>query len=215
MSSGEAGVLNRVKLGVAFLAAFAVAGAASGTPLEELAQERHTFVYTSADISRILSDIKISERHAAGEELQDILPNASSTRGLRTIDGYQNNVTGIDDRDSWGAADLSFPTLTDQAFRIAGVGDVDGPFGPAMEMQTSYDSPGSVFDPEPRIISQLITNQTSQNPSAVEVFAGGEGGSMATIATNAAGLADGDVAYAFPNAAPDEGLSASINSFIT
>jgi len=215
MSREEAGLLARIKFGVAFLAAFAVAGAASGTPLEELASERHTFIYTSNDINRILSDIKISEEHAAGGELQDILPNASSTRGLRTIDGYQNNVTGIGDRDNWGAADLSFPTLTEQAFRNAAFGDTDGPFGPTPAMDTTYDSSVSVYDPEPRIISQLINNQTSQNPSAVEVFAGGEGGVNATIPNMAAGLGDDDVAYAFDNAAPDEGLSASVNSFIT
>jgi len=216
MKSEGAGLLARAKLGVAFLAAFVAAGAANGTPLEELASDRHTFTYTSADISKILGDIKVAERHTAGEELRDILPNASSTRGLRAIDGYQNNITGIDDRDVWGAADFAFPTLADQAFRPAGtLPDMDGPMGPAVARETSYNSSTDVWDPEPRIISQLINNQTSQNPAALAVFSECEDCALLSNESAAVGLAPGDEAYAFPNAAPDEGLSAPINSFIT
>src|SRR5262245_16248798 len=59
--------------------------------------------FDTEDMAFILRQIKIAERHAAGENLLDILPNATIPWGLRTVDGSFNNV--IPGREENGQAD--------------------------------------------------------------------------------------------------------------
>ncbi len=63
--------------------------------------------YDTEDMDFILKQIKFAERHVAGEELLDILPNASVPWGLRTVDGEFNNVIPV--QEGFGQADLEFP----------------------------------------------------------------------------------------------------------
>src|SRR5262245_4918574 len=103
-----------------------------------------------SDLEFILAQILIAERDAAGENLIDILPNVQVPFGLRTVDGTLNNlVTG---QSEFGAADNLFPRLTDPVFRVAESG--------------SYADPGTVVDSQPRVISNLIADQTANNPAA-------------------------------------------------
>ena len=125
------------------------------------------------DLNFILDQIKIAERHAAGENLADILPNLSIPWGLRTVDGSFNNL--IPGQEDFGAADLDFenaanrvfPDAQESAGEFASMGLPAGP--------TTYNSAASVQDSTPRLISHMITNQSVMNPAAVSTAAA-EGG---------------------------------------
>ena len=84
------------------------------------------------------------------------------------MDGSCNNL--IDGQSTFGAADQKFPRLTTPEFKSAepATFDADGP-GPAQagDATTYASKSGSVFDSEPRTISNLIVDQTSTNPAAV------------------------------------------------
>ena len=150
------------------------------------------------DMDFILEQIKIAERHAAGEELLDILPNATMPLGLRTVDGSFNNL--IPGQEHFGQADLPFPTSVDRDYRDAqnGTSYADD-IGPADIVQ----------DSTPRLISHLIVNQSVSNPAAV--FAAGENEDSENSGPDITGI---DQLF-IPNVAVDEGLSAPTNAFIT
>ena len=131
------------------------------------------FTVTAGDLSFILKQIKISERHAhtftadnpcgtlVGPAANQI-PDRLASYGLRTVDGSCNNL--FPNRETFAAADQPFPRLTRPVFRDAE--DSPAAFGPPHP--TSYaQKKGSVFDSEPRTISNLIVDQTSNNPAAV------------------------------------------------
>lgn len=115
--------------------------------------------------------------------------------GLRTVDGSYNNL--LPGREKWGAADQSFPGIFTPEYMNDADGDrydfnpaPNGP-GPDGIMGTSDDTgvswytnnnyanagtrtgsqpgPGSgtVIDADPRIISNLIVDQTLKNPAAI------------------------------------------------
>ncbi len=156
------------------------------------------FVVTSGDIMFILKQIKISERHAAAfngdlhaapanpdalkdpvycqallGQAVDQVPDPLTSYGLRTVDGSCNNlVKNVTDtkRDRFGAADQPFPRLASANFRAA---EASPPlFGPPHPTTYADHSPGNlVFDTQPRLISNLIVDQTSTNPAAVDVAA--------------------------------------------
>ncbi len=136
------------------------------------------FTVSASDLAYILKQIKISERHAAtltpanpcGTLLgsaADQVPNILTSYGLRTVDGSCNNlVTG---RSKFGTADELFPRVTDPVFKVAESNPpLFGPPGPA----SSYaQTTGSVFDSQPRLISNLIADQSSTNPAAIAAAA--------------------------------------------
>ena len=62
---------------------------------------------------------------------------------------------------SFGAADKLFPRLLDPQYRDDADGDTF-----AGETNTDYGAGGNVVDADPRIISNLIVDQTSNNPAA-------------------------------------------------
>ena len=168
----------------------------------------------TSDLQFILDQIKIAERHAAGEDILDIIANSRLPFGLRTVDGSLNNL--VQGQTEFGAADNAFPRLLDPFFRDA-------------DFNTSYTQDnGTVIDAEPRIISNLIVDQTSNNPAAVAV-AGSAGADLiwgtADDALNdgvsiigrkagadlALNTTDDIVFFSFENVTPDEGLSAPFN----
>jgi Ca2+-binding RTX toxin-like protein len=159
-----------------------------------------------SDLEFILQQILIAEQHAAGADLASLLPNQFAMLGLRTVDGSYNNI--VPGQQFFGAADQPFPTLVDPFFRTAEAG-------------TTYVS-GNVVDSQPRVISNLIADQTITNPAAVQAFVdGGFGVLVAGMLhyLNADGT-PGDpvpagVTLTIPNTAPDEGLSAGFNSWFT
>jgi beta-lactam-binding protein with PASTA domain/Ca2+-binding RTX toxin-like protein len=151
------------------------------------------FTLDAGDIRFILQQIKIAESHVAGNQLvgpgPNQLPEARLPFGLRTVDGTFNNLTP--GRTTWGAADQVFPRLTTPNY------------GPAQNGTSYVQNSGTVVDAAPRIISNLIVDQSINNPAAIEVAA--EHGEVP----------DDTGKLFIPNVAPDGGLSAPFNSMFT
>ena len=150
-----------------------------------------------SDLDFILQQILIAEAHVAGADLATLVSNPYAPLGLRTVDGSNNNILNT----SSGAADQPFPTLVP-------------PDPPA-----PYDVTGNVIDPEPRIISNLVADMTSNNPAAVQAFVDAGFGSIraadgALLDANGVVIPPGTL-LSITNTAPDAGLSAPFNSWFT
>src|SRR5262245_3324726 len=188
--------------------------------------------YIRSDLEFILDQIIIAERQAAGESLLDILPNVQVPFGLRTVDGSLNNL--VAGQGTFGEADNTFPRLVDPLFRNAEnvTVDLDGPGPLTVGAPTSYQqTSGFVFDSPPRVISNLIVDQTAANPAAyATAYDPGLDGVLHTaddvlkdgvqIVTSAGldgilGTADDTDVFFFPNVAPDVGLSAPFDPWFT
>ena len=139
------------------------------------------FSVTKGDLSFILKQIRIAERHAGTLSATDPcgtlvgpaarqIPDRLTAYGLRTVDGSCNNL--FPGRETFAAADQVFPRLTTPAFREAeGVGaGFFGPGSPAIP-SSSYANKTDVFDTQPRVVSNLVVDQTSTNPAAVAAAA--------------------------------------------
>ncbi|WP_281705074.1 peroxidase family protein [Aeromonas taiwanensis] len=192
---------------------------------------------SKSDLEFILLQIQIAEAHAAGEDLQNLIPNTELPWGLRTITGEFNNL--LEGQEDFGSADSTFPRMLPAEFQNESdeVGfDADGP-GPAGAVtNTDYGVTGSVVDSDPRIISNLIADLTPNNPAAVALAgsAGDDGifgddpstadvdeslddvlndGVEVVWATREDGTAFNT--FFFANEAPDLGLSAGFNQWMT
>ena len=129
------------------------------------------FAITAGDLRFIFEQILVAQDHAAGGTLLGTGPNQvhdpQLPRGLRTVDGSFNNlVPGQRDANGvpsqfFGASDQLFPRRTTPLFRTAEPATPGG--APTSYTQLS----GNVFDSQPRIISNLIVDQTAKNPAAV------------------------------------------------
>src|SRR5215471_18596993 len=180
--------------------------------------------FIRSDLAFILEQIRIAERNAAGESLLDILPNVELPYGLRTVDGSLNNIAPT--QTQFGAADNTFPRLA-----------ADPLFRPA-ELGTSYaQTSGTVIDSAPRTISNLIVDQTPNNPAAyATAYDPGPNGHLdfgvvgpanddvlkdgVQIVTSPGldgrfGTADDRDVFFFANVAPDAGLSAPFDAWFT
>ena len=110
------------------------------------------------------------------------VPDILTSYGLRTVDGSCNNLgtvvsapapdepvappSGNPNPSYFGSSSQVFPRLTTPVFRSAEPITADLPVGPPGP--TSYaQKTGSVVDSQPRLISNLIDDQTSTNPAAV------------------------------------------------
>ena len=131
--------------------------------------------YIKSDLEFILEQIKISEAHASGQPLYGVgglVPAYNLSLGLRTVDGTYNNL--LPGQEQWGAADIPFPEGLGTDFRPASGTplDFDGPGGaPPIPTQPTYapsNDPNSfVVDGSIRTISNLIVDQTLNNPAAI------------------------------------------------
>ncbi|MDG2384743.1 MAG: peroxidase family protein [Pirellulaceae bacterium] len=175
------------------------------------------FNLNAADVSFIADQIKIAEFHSdtvtfsnpcgtlIGTAASQIPVGANAELlplGLRTIDGSCNNL--VAGQEDFGAADRPFPRLTAPYYRDAEnlTVDLDGPGPQNIGDPSSYAQlTGVVEDSEPRVISNLIADQTPSNPAAVAAA----GPDMVPDTEH------GDVLF-IPNVAPDEGLSAPFNN---
>src|SRR5438067_12774693 len=143
------------------------------------------FVLDVEDIRFIFHAIEVGQANSAGGVLLGSGPNQVNLNtpisaacangafcpadpqlpvGLRTVDGSFNNIVPIPDQHLFGAADRLFPRLTTPIFRAAQPDPVTG-------LPTSYadKTNTNVFDPQPRIISNLIVDQSATNPAAAAV----------------------------------------------
>lgn len=142
------------------------------------------FNVNSADLAFILKQIKIAEMHAGRDappiSLTDAIQliyglsasdAALSPFGLRTVDGRDNNL--LAGQSDFGAADTLFPRLLDPVFMNDTDGDsidFDGPGPSPAFVNGNYGLPGNVIDADPRTISNLIVNQTVDNPAALDAW---------------------------------------------
>ena len=198
------------------------------------------FTVTASDMSYILEQIKIAENHAVTATptnpcggllgtAPDQVPSPLIALGLRTVDGSCNNLQP--GQETFGAADQIFPRLTTPVFNAAEASPTDF-FGPGSGSipSTSYQqTKGFVFDTQPRLISNLIVDQTSTNPAAVAaagfpVRTQGNGGVVPcttepTTPGGTDGLPPGCVpahqTLFIPNVTTDVGLSPPYNSLFT
>src|SRR5262245_46628956 len=167
--------------------------------------------FIRSDLEFILDQILIAEHQAAGESLLDILPNVQVPFGLRTVSGALNNLAP--GNESFGEADNVFPRLLDPVFRNEG-DEQPFPLGPPpapVVTNTNYNSTINVVDSDPRIISNLIVDQTANNPAAQAAFDQTPGSEV--IISN--GVLGPRETFFIPNVAPDVGLSAPFNAWMT
>ena len=197
-------------------------------------------VFTRGDLEFVLTQILQAE--AGQPPLNPHLPF-----GLREVAGTDNNT--VAGQGSFGAADQTFPRLGEPLFRTVSI-NIDGTiFDPHPDtagdtMTTSYadaTANGFVVDNAPRTISNLVADQTANNPAAVEaqtvaLQALGTGyqnqipnpaynpglpedpiSNPQFLANNAATPANVDASgnLFIPNVTPDAGLSAPFNSLFT
>jgi Ca2+-binding RTX toxin-like protein len=166
------------------------------------------FSIDAEDLRFIFHQIEVAQFHSAGGVLLGPGPNQVNLNGvpdpqfpvgLRTVDGTFNNLVQIPDQHLFGAADRLFPRLTTPKFRAA-------------EQGTSYatKTDTNVFDSQPRIISNLIVDQSATNPAAVAVAAHpcGSGNFVCADPTPPDPFSG---ALFIPNITPDFGLSAPFN----
>lgn len=126
------------------------------------------FVNTN-DLKHILDQIRIAEQHVAGTPLTELVQNPLLPHGLRLVDGTLNNLTP--GREAWGSADQVMPRLLDSTFLTqpdaAHLADPSPRGAPGAEPTSYLQTSGSVYDAEPRVISNLIADQTLSNPAVV------------------------------------------------
>ncbi|MGB3338248.1 MAG: peroxidase family protein, partial [Devosia sp.] len=163
------------------------------------------------DLEFILKQIKIAEAHASGIPLNEIRVDENGVYGtegmlavgqphlpygLRTVDGSYNNI--IPGRELWGAADQTMPRMFDPHWRSETDGDSFDPTGPSNgpgdaitdgNYNSGGETPitgGSIVDADPRTISNLIVDQSPNNPAALIAalrHAGHEGDLSAKMAS--------------------------------
>ncbi|MFZ6048885.1 peroxidase family protein, partial [Pseudomonas sp. CR3202] len=167
--------------------------------------------FNLSDLDFILQQILIAESHAAGRNLRDLLPNVQVPWGLRTIDGSFNNL--VAGQSAFGEADNIFPRLLDPVFRTAD----SNPFVPGSAPTSYAQTSGTVFDSQPRIISNLIVDFTVNNPAALAAATQTPGATtvLSPGLDGTFGTADDASTFFIPNVAPDAGLSAPFNAWMT
>ena len=169
--------------------------------------------FSRTDLDFLFQQILIAEGDSAAQQggTFDVLPTLVSSpllpEGLRNVNGSYNNL--FPGQSLYGAADQLFPRLLTPNFLPAGpvTFDLDGPGPLTVGDPTSYlQTSGFVFDSKPRTVSNLIVDQTDDNPAAVAAAAQ-TNGSVSNV--------DGKGTFFIPNATPDVGLSAPYNSWFT
>ena len=178
------------------------------------------------DLAFILQQILIAEAHPDGSGTYVSLstspteiPTLLLPWGLRTVTGIHNNlVTG---QSQFGAADTLFPRLAPAEYKNEGDDsisfDINGPApgGIVSLTNNNYNTGGGgtalfigsdVVDADPRIVSNLIADQSIGNQAAVAAW-------QQKNATTA--MPDAVQIDTIDNTAPDVGLSAPFNSWFT
>ena len=183
-----------------------------------------SFEVNTHDLTFILKQIKVAELQANGvqsdgtgyttvEAIMEVYGVSAADAallpvGLRTVDGYDNNL--LAGRESTGAAHTEFPRLTDPKYVTDAEGSIS--FGPNVIINGNYtptaDGTGmSVVDTAPRIISNLIVDQTAANPAAI--YAALKGVGITGAPANAAVV---DISVAYRNTLNANGASADVTA---
>ena len=181
---------------------------------------QYNFTVNQDDLAFILKQIKIAEASTnpvtgAIENLPELVGSALLPYGLRTVDGTWNNL--LPGQERLGAADNVMPRLVAGTFQAAEGRPVDffGPGDPG-SASSSYaqTAPGNiVYDTQPRIISNLIVDQTATNPAAV--IAADDRAAESTFPGLEVVQTSTNGTLFIPNQSPDIGLSAPFNGVMT
>ncbi|MBV7407546.1 peroxidase family protein [Maritimibacter sp. DP1N21-5] len=119
------------------------------------------------DLAHILAQIQLSEEHTRlinegmdpGAALAQLLSSPLVPYGLRTVDGSFNNFQPGMER--FGASDEVMVRLLTPNYADAEINQRTG-------QPTSYQqADGSVYDSQPRTVSNLVADQTLNNPAAI------------------------------------------------
>lgn len=196
------------------------------------------------DIRFVLKQIKIAEdnQHTSwdinvnggigGIALANLIADPLLSLGLRTVDGTFNNL--LPGQENFGAADTVFPRLLPAEWRNEG-DDTMSFGGPAVVTNDDYAAVGNtivpntggfvvvgdVADADPRIISNLIVDQSNNNPAAIAAWHANDKAIAAYQEAHNGELPPANYVptnaelATIPNIATDEGLSASYNSWFT
>jgi Ca2+-binding RTX toxin-like protein len=204
---GKAARARRKRLPTSMrVAALAAASLIGGSSVA--AEDAKAVTLIKSDLDFILKQIQISEANTDGSTLLGDGPNQVGNPllpyGLRTVTGEYNNLQP--GQKEFGAADNIFLRMLPPVFRPAE--DIPPGFGPPGP--TSYaQKKGVVIDSQPRVISNLVNDQSTANPAAV----------AASERVGGNTIDDGHPAnpdpHFIPNQAPDVGLSAPYNSWFT
>ena len=171
------------------------------------------------DLDFLLQQILISESDSAAQlagnfdTLPVLVGSPLLPNGLRNVNGtYNNLITG---QSLYGAADQVFPRLLAPSFENGEVVPVGFGFNPNQPegSPTSYlQTSGLVFDSKPRLASNLIADQTANNPAAVAAAAQTDGSEL----VNGVRM-DGTPfqTHFIPNVTPNAGADAPYNSWFT
>ena len=197
-----------------------VPAGAQGTPppAQPLVEESAAtdLAYARGDLDYILEQVKIAEEHVQRgggcETLRELIPSALLPWGLRTVDGSCNNL--LPDKGQLGAADEVFREVVEPQYDDAQIlSNLPLSENDTVGARTSYrrGDGSTVEDSQPRLISRLITNNSTSNPAARAAAAAAEEIGAMEIGPDITGVNQ----YFIPNAAPDEGLSAPTNAWMT
>ena len=151
---------------------------------------------------------------------------ADDPLGVRTVNGECNNISSVmaepsssatpktADSAEWGSAEQTFTRLSPQA-------NIPGSTLTLTDAQKLYQNPtGNVVDSSPRVISNLISDQSLNNPAAIaaayEASATlyGQTSYATEIAINAT-TGDTSTILSIPNITPDYNVSAGYDSWFT
>ena len=158
------------------------------------------FALNAGDLRFIFAQIQIAQQHSSGVPLfPNLIPDPRLPFGLRAVDGTNNHL--VAGTTTFGASDQLFPRMTTARFL---------PAANAAGASEYTPTGGDVTDPRPRVISNLIVDQTERNPAARAIVGCGDLGQP-----TCASIADPLGTLAVNNVAPDAGLSAPFNSMFT
>jgi Ca2+-binding RTX toxin-like protein len=132
------------------------------------------------DLEFILKQIKIGEENSvahsgdAAKPLTDLVSHHLLPNGLRTVNGSYNNL--IPGHEWSGSADQIMPRLLNPKYVPADPvpAGAHGPGSPAGTTPTHYGDKDDVWDADPRIISNLISDQSLDNPAIRALIAQGK-----------------------------------------
>ncbi|MBA2961432.1 MULTISPECIES: peroxidase family protein [Ramlibacter] len=170
---------------------------------------QYNFTVTLDDLSFILKQIKIAEATTLpngqidGAALAAAVGSPLLPNGLRTVDGTWNNL--LPGMERLGAADNVMPRLVPV--------NLQGPYATPTTTASGFLPANSVIDPQPRIISNLIVDQTASNFAAI-IAADDRAANSTFPGLDTVQVTENGTLF-IPNQSPDIGLSAPFNGVMT
>ena len=224
-------ILDQIK----FSEAHSARTATSASRLQNSGNPSSTIIYPYdvTSINRCLTpdDLLTVANNPGATPLVDQYPfNVEYPWGLRQVDGQCNNIHGLktesapttiynspinaSDPAGWGASDQLFTRLA------PGANQPSTPYSLSDAQKAFQNSAKSVLDPTPREISNIISDQTPNNPAAVAAATQaastlyGKNSPDTEISVNA-GTGSISTVLKIPNITPDYNVSAGYNSWFT